>query len=221
MSEESYLPPPKKNGWKWVLGVMLGLGVIGVSLSLIFRDYTTPEELKVRERRQNAEQVSIVVVFSNVDEAHRQRLVDEILGDIGADSSKTDLVIGATAVDPWAMSMTDYKQSILEATSKAKDLKPGKQTLVMSMIAGILTKTEIPARIYLVGSMNTDSLTPGVISRTAQTADAFGIRDNIMAPIEMVSYMDTSRRANAEYVRIFGNRSFPLTQRDPAPLTLQ
>ena len=207
MSQDSFLPPAPKHGWIWIIIVFVVLGATGVTLSLLFRDYTTPEEIRVRERRKNAEKVCFTVVLSTVDSVRARAVIDEIIADIGPDSSITDLVIGSTAEDPWSGSISDYRSSLQRAMSNSRDLPIGKQTLLMSMVAGLLTKMDIPARIYLVGTLN-DTLTPGVIRRTMETADAFAIRNDIMGPIEVISYLDTTKPVNGQYIELLRGRPY-------------
>jgi len=212
MSEDSFLPKPAKRGWIWIIIVFVLLGTAGVTISLLYRDYTTPEEIRVRERRKNAEQVCLTVVFSKVPSARSAAIIDAITADVGADSSVTDLVMGSTVEDPWSTSMADYRSSLSRAMLESKDISIGKQTLVMSMVAGLLTKMEIPATIYLVGDLN-DSLTPGVVKRTFETADAFDIRSSVMGPVRIISYLDTNRPLNRDYLRFFEQRSYSLEMR--------
>jgi hypothetical protein len=163
MTDTSMLPPRSKRGWLWIMLVFSLLAATGVTLTLLYRDYTTPEEITVRERRRNAEAECFTVVYSRVPSDRAARIIEDITADIGADTVRTDLILGSTVEDPWSQSMSDYRSKMARAMREAKDLPIGKQTLVLSMIAGILTKTDMRSQIYLVGSLS-DTLTPATSS---------------------------------------------------------
>lgn len=213
MRTKSQTPPSPSWGWIAVIATFATLGLGGVTLAIFFRDSADPDEISVRERRQTADQVCYSVVFSPVDVSKQFRIIDGISADVGSDSSSTDLVLGSTATDPWCTSMADYQSSLALAMTKSSRLRLGKQTLILSMIGGIMTKNQLPATIYLIGNMQ-DTLTSGVINRTLQTIAAFEVRNEVHAPIRVVSYMDTAAtRANAEYSGLFRGRVFNFEQR--------
>ena len=212
MSEERLLPKPSPGGWRWVIGVFVMLGIIGVTLSLIYRDYSENNDPSVRERKRNAEFVSYAVVFSNVPESRVQPTIDDIILSIGADSARTDLVLGSSVTDPWCRSIADYRASLVLAMTGAKDLPIGKQTLVTSMITGLLVKSDMPATLYLIGSLNGD-MTPAIRKRTQETVDAMVVRRSTRGPLSIVSYMDTTQASNAEYVRMYRDSGLPFEQR--------
>ena len=121
-------PPPSPSwGWKAIIAVFVTLGVTGVVLAALFRDYSSnPDELTVKERRRNADQVAYSVVFSSVPKSEHDRIISGIAGDVGADSSSTDLVIGSTATNPWNKSLSDYEASLTTAMSESSQLRLGK-----------------------------------------------------------------------------------------------
>ena len=212
MSDERLLPMPSPSGWKWVIGTFLTLGVIGVTLSLIYRDYSEDNDPSVRERKRNAELVSYAVVFSKVPTDQIQPTINGIIQDIGPDSARTDLVIGSSVTDPWCRSIEDYRNSLTTAMTKAKPLPIGKQTLVTSMVAGLLVKSDMPATLYLIGSLEGE-ITPAIRRRTQETVDAMIVRRSTRGPLSIVSYMDTTNAANAEYVRFYIDSGLPFEQR--------
>ena len=212
MSDERLLPQPSPGGWRWVIGIFVTLGIIGVTLSLIYRDYSENNDPSVRERKRNAEFVSYAVVFSNVPASQVQTTIDDIIASIGADSARTDLVLGSSVTDPWCRSIEDYRNSLTTAMTKAKPLPIGKQTLVTSMVAGLLVKSDMPATLYLIGSLDGD-LTPAIRKRTQETVDAMIVRRSTRGPLSIVSYMDTTNAANAEYVRFYKDSGLPFEQR--------
>lgn len=192
-----------------VLGI---LGTIGVTLSLVFRSYSDNNDPSVRERRRNAELVSYAVVFSNVPSSRSAAIIEGIIADIGADSARTDLVIGAAATDPWSKSIADYRAALSTAMADAPDLPIGKQTLIPSMVAGLLFQSEMPARLYLIGTI-ADTLNGAVQQRTQETAKALRLRNASRAPVTVVSYMDTSVIRNANYLRVLRGMGVDVEQR--------
>ncbi len=209
MSNESFLPPVSRRGWVWVLSAFLLIAIIGVTMSLIFRDHSTPEERTALYRRRNADRVCYTIVFSKVEAPYRKQIIDEIIADIGADSSSTDLVIGSSATDPGSKSLADYRAALHVAMTETGDVIIGKQSQITSMVAGLLTKNELPATIYFVGDLSSP-LTDGVTARTINSAEAFAMRSEIMAPVSVVSYM---QGAGLEYSKLFEGRSFKMESR--------
>ncbi len=209
---ERLLPKPSPSGWKWIMVALGILGTVGVTLSLIFRSYSDNNDPSVRERRRNADQVSYAVVFSNVPSARASAIIEEVIGDIGADSAHTDLVIGAAATDPWSKSISDYRAALSTAMSKAPDLPIGKQTLIPSMVAGLLFQSDMPARLYLIGTI-ADTLNGAVQQRTQETAKALRLRNASRAPVRVVSFMDTTVARNREYLRVVRSMGVDIEQR--------
>lgn len=192
-----------------VLGI---LGTVGVTLSLVFRTYSDNNDPSVRERRRNAELVTYAIVLSKVPSDRIPIVIDEIIADIGADSSRTDLVIGAAATDPWSKSINDYRVALRKAMTDAPALPIGKQTLIPSMVAGLLIQSDMPARIYFIGDV-ADSLNSAVQQRTRESASALRLRNETRGPVRIVSYMDTSRVYNRTYLRLLGSTDLPIEQR--------
>ena len=210
---ERLLPKPSPSGWKWIMVVLGILGTIGVTLSLIFRTYSDNNDPSVRERRRNAEQVSYAVVFSKVPGRRVQAIIEGIITDIGADSSRTDLVIGAAATHPWSKSIPDYRIALNTAMTDAPDLPIGKQTLIPSMVAGLLFQSEMPARLYLIGTI-ADTLNGAVQKRTQETAKSLRLRNASRAPVHVISYMDTTVVRNREYLRVLRGIGLDVEQRE-------
>ena len=203
MSEENFLPKPKRSGWLIIYAVLGSLALIGLVLSLLYRDVKKPGDILQKERHKNATAVSYAVVFSPIDGAVADSIINTIIADIGADSLTTDLVIGSTVTDPWCASIDEYRRMMKKAMTEAKDIPIGKQTLIMSMIAGLLTKNELPARIYLVGKLN-GPMNDAIIQRTTETAAAFALREHAMGPVSVTSFLrPSSDSTNVAYEKIF------------------
>lgn len=213
MSEESMLPPSSSNGWKIVFALLGLLAVTGLVLSLVYRDSTKPGEVIRKAQRKAATRVVYTIVFSRIDAAQTDRIISEIVRDLGSDTSTADLIIGSPVTDPWCASISEYKRNLRKAMTETKDLPIGKQSVVVSMVAGLLTKNELPARVYLVGRINGDDVGP-IAQRTSKTVAAIELRANIMGPVSVVSYLSPQNEAaNAGYVKLFENKGFPFEQR--------
>lgn len=203
MSDENFLPKPKRTGWLLIYAVIGLLAVTGLVLSILYRDVKKPGDILQKERHKNAVAVSYAVVFSAVDGAVADSIIDRIIADIGPDSLTTDLVIGSTVTDPWCASVDEYRRMMKKAMTEAKDIPIGKQTMIMSMIAGLLTKNELPARIYLVGKLN-GPMNDAIIKRTQETAAAFALREHAMGPVSVTSYLrPATDSTNVAYQNIF------------------
>ncbi|MBL0321458.1 MAG: hypothetical protein IPP80_03605 [Ignavibacteria bacterium] len=213
MSEESMLPPSSRNGWKIVFALIGLLAVTGLVLSLVYRDSTKPGEVIRKAQRKAATRVVYTIVFSKIDAVQTEHIISEIVRDLGADTSTADLIIGSPVTDPWCASISEYKRNLRKAMTKTKDLPIGKQSIVVSMVAGLLTKNELPARVYLVGRINGEDVGP-IAQRTAKTVAAIELRSNIMGPVSVISYLwPADAAANRGYARLFEEKGFPFEQR--------
>jgi hypothetical protein len=97
--------------------------------------------------------------------------------------------------------------------TQAKPMVIGKQSVVVSMVAGLLIKNQLPARIYFVGSLTGDDIT-SITPRTANTAAAFELRSNVQGPITVISYLEpASSPANSAYWTLYQGKSFATEQR--------
>jgi len=211
--DESMLPPSRPGSWKLVYAGFALLAVTGLVLSILYRDADKPSDVIARERKKNATKVSYAVVLSKVDASAARRITDDIIRDIGADSMQTDLVVGSTIADPWAATIGEYRSVLLRSMAESKDLNLGKQTALVSMITGLLTKVSKPSTIYLIGELHGDDIS-SIMSRTAASAQAMEIRHELAAPITVVSYLQPANKPiHQAYVRVFEGRRFRLEKR--------
>lgn len=211
-SEESFLPPSRPGGWKIIYIAFAVLAVAGLVLVMLYRDAPKRSDVIAKARTKAATHVVYTVVLSRVDDARARRITEEIIADIGADSTKTDLVIGSTVVDPWCANVNEYRKMLLRSMSETKDLPIGKQTLVMSMVTGLLTKVTKPSTIYIVGELSGDDITP-IAERTSQTADAMQLRHELAAKVKVVSYLAPDTPMHRQYLAFFDGKLYPLERR--------
>lgn len=209
--EGPQIPSPGKKGWKIIFGGIGLLALTALILSLIYRQQPRPTELLERKKRAAATHVVYTVVFSKVDDATTRRALDRIVRDVTPDSAVTDLVIGSTVTDPWCASVNEYQRMILKACRETGDMRISKQTQVMSMIAGLLTKSTKPATIYLLGSL-TDAEPADYVKRTEQTAAGIALRNEVIGPVRVVSFLDTTKTINARYLSILRDKGFGVEQ---------
>lgn len=210
MDELPLLPRSRKNGWMLVYAFFGILAVAGLVLSLLYRDSTKPGEIIRKEQRKNATRVVYTIVFSSVPPDVAQLIIKSIETDVIADSSRTDLIIGSTVTDPWCASLGEYKRNLYKAMTETKEIAIGKQSTIVSMVGGLLTKNELPARIYLVGSLTGDDVS-SITYRTVRTVAALELRHNIMGSVEVVSYLTPmNSTVNQKYIKLFTDKGFPV-----------
>jgi hypothetical protein len=210
--EESMLPPSKPGSWKFIYLVFALLGIAGLVLVQLYRDAPKASDVIARQRTKQATRVVYTAVLSPVDDARAQRIADEIIADIGADTATTDLVIGSTVVDPWCANVAEYRRMLLRSMRETKQLPIGKQTLVLSMVTGLLTKVTKPSTVYLVGELSGDDVS-SIAARTAQTADAMQLRNELAAKVHVVSYLAPDKPLHAAYLSFFEGKTYPLERR--------
>ena len=201
----SMLPPTTKNGWLIIYGVVAALAITGVILGALYRDTTKPGEVISRDRQKHAKQVVYTVVFSDVEPQRADSIIDRITRDIGADSTKTDMIIGSPTTDPWCASIGEYRRNLKKAMTTRKVIPIGKQSVIVSMIGGLLIKNELPATLYLVGNLTDDDIST-IVPRTSRTVAALELRSRIMGPVAVINCMDTTRRGNVGYVKLFADK---------------
>ncbi len=201
----SMLPPTTKNGWLIIYGVVALLAITGVILGALYRDTTKPGEVISRDRQKHAKQVVYTVVFSSIEPQRADSIIERITRDIGPDSTKTDMIIGSPTTDPWCASIGEYRRNLKKAMMTGKVIPIGKQSVIVSMIGGLLIKNELPATIYLVGNMSEDDIST-IIPRTSRTVAALELRSRIMGPVNVVSLMDSTRQGNVAYAKLFADK---------------
>lgn len=213
MSDERFVPPARKHGWVIVYIFFAVLAAAGVTLSLLYRDSAKPGEAINKERRKAAKYVSYVIVFSKIDETRADEIIADVVRDVGADTALTDYVIGSPITDPWCASIGEYRRNLKKAMTQAKPMPIGKQSVVVSMVAGLLIKNQLPARIYFVGSINGDDITP-IAPRTANSAAAFELRANVQGPVTVISYLEPAQAAgNSAYWALYQGKAYQTEQR--------
>lgn len=201
----SMLPPTTKNGWLIIYGAVALLAITGVVLGALYRDTTKPGEVISRDRQKHAKRVVYTVVFGSVSPVRADSIIARIVRDIGTDTTKTDMIIGSPTTDPWCASLSEYRRNLKKAMTTPKIIPLGKQSVIVSMVGGLLTKNELPATLYLVGDMSQDDISM-IIPRTTRTAAALELRSRIMGPVNVVNCMDTTRPGNVAYVRLFADK---------------
>ncbi len=211
-SEESMLPKTTKNGWLYIYLVVAALAITAVILGQLYRDTTKPGEVISRDRKKYASNVVYTIVYSEVPPAKADSIIDSITADIGKDTTRTDMVIGSPTTDPWCASIGEYRRNLKKAMTTKKVIPLGKQSVIASMIGGLLTKNDLPARLYLVGDL-TGNDAKMILGRTESTAAALELRSRIMGSVEVINFMDTTKPANKAYVDVFKRKKIvrPIT----------
>lgn len=198
----SMLPKATRNGWLYFYILVACLAISAVILGELYRDTTKPGEVIARERSKHAVAVAFTIVYSEVDPAKADTIIDRIIAQIGPDSAKTDLIIGSPTTDPWCASIGEYRRNLKKAMTTHKVIPIGKQSMIASMIAGLLTKNKHRATVFLVGDI-TGSDISSIAPRTEETAAGVEIRSKVIGPVSIINFMDTTKPANNAYVELF------------------
>ncbi|MBM4179358.1 MAG: hypothetical protein FJ211_08515 [Ignavibacteria bacterium] len=201
-TEESMLPKTTKNGWLYIYLVVAALAITAVILGQLYRDTTKPGEVISRDRKKYATNVVYTIIFSQIPAVRADSIIARITSEIGSDTTKTDMIIGSPITDPWCASIGEYKRNLKKAMTTRKVIPIGKQSIIASMIGGLLTKNDLPARLYLVGDLTGNDATM-ILGRTESTAAALELRSRIMGKVEVINFMDTTKPANKAYVGVF------------------
>lgn len=201
----SMLPPSSDRGWIYIYIAVAVLAITGVVLGALYRDTTKPGEVISRDRQKHAKRVVYTVVFSSIDAVRADSIIRQIVQDLGTDTTKTDLIIGSPTTDPWCASLSEYRRNLKRAMTTEKKIPIGKQSVIVSMIGGLLTKNELPATLYLVGNISQDDIST-IVPRTSRTAAAIELRSRIMGPVNVVNFMDTTKAGNRAYAKIFADK---------------
>lgn len=210
-TEASQLPPSRKNSWLLVYGLYATLAIVALVLTMLYRQTTKPSQVLQKERMANATRTTYAIVFSKVQPAIADTIVNYITNEVGADSLTTDLVLGTTVTDPWCASVGEYRAMLHKAMRETGDLRISDQTLIVSKVAGILLKNEHTSTVYFIGTLTGDDLSR-VGRRTEQSASAMVTRSKLMGHVRIVSmlqppdspihmeYVDIYRKAGLEVV---------------------
>lgn len=186
--DELGVPISRPGSWKWVYVAFATLGIVGVTLSALYRVKPKETEVMDRARRKAARAVTYTVVFSAIPPTDAERIATRIVADIGVDSATTDMVVGSSVADPWCASTAEYRRQVVKGLTESPNLVVGKQTQILSMITGLLTKNALPATIYLCGTLNTADIGP-IVRRTKASADAMRVRNDVMGPVRIVNLL--------------------------------
>ncbi|MBI2793911.1 MAG: hypothetical protein HYX66_04580 [Ignavibacteria bacterium] len=206
--DENGIPLPRKNGWVYIFIAFAFLALVGLTLSLLYRDMPKQGDIIAREKTKRAKHVRYAIVFSRVSSADADSVIARIRADVGSDSNTTDLIVGSPVVDPWSASMSEYERNLRRAMSEANYLDVGKQTQIVSMVAGLLVKSHLPATIYFIGKLNpVESV--NFVSRTQGTVAGIDLRNSSFGPVSTVFFLrPAADTTNIRYVSLFKGRTF-------------
>ena len=155
--EPSMLPPSRKGGWKIVYIGFAMLGILGVVLSVKYRQM--PKRTAIVQKRTSPATRSIfTAVLSPMSNADAREILAAITADAAVDSSQTDMVIGSTSYGKKCTSLQEYRELVGESMSTASHLPVGKQSLLFSQVLGVLMDDHTPATLYVVGDLTDLSL---------------------------------------------------------------
>lgn len=201
--EPDTLPPSRPGAWKLVFAGFALLAVVGLTLTFFYRN--TPRKTGVVEktRKKNAQRVAFTLMLSPIGQQNAAERAAWIVNDIGADSLTTDLVVASTVSDPWCSNIGEYRSTIEMAGRNTRELRASKQAELLSMVAGLLTKSTLPSTLYICGSINANDLSD-IGARTKRTAEAMRLRSSLSAPVRVVNLMEQPNSAvHREYMSIF------------------
>lgn len=214
-TEEPVEPTIRQGSWKLVFAAFGLLAITGLTLSVLYRE--TPKKTGVveRERRKQAKRVAFTVMLSPVSPERARALAKYIINDIGADSMTTDLVVASTVADPWCSNIGEYQSTITKAGIDTKNLSIRKQGELLSMIAGLLTKSPLPSTLYVCGAVNADDL-ESIGPRTQRTAQAMQLRSTLAGEVRVVNLMEEpNREVHRQYIDIFTQAGVTVVQPQP------
>jgi hypothetical protein len=211
-NDEAVEPQLKQVSWKLVYAALAFLAITGLTLSIVYRQMPKKTSVVERERRRQAQHAAFTIMLAPIGQQQAQKIAEFIINDIGADSATTDLVVASTVTDPWCASIEEYRQTIINAGANTKELSLRKQGELMSMIAGLLTKTTIPSTLYICGYVNANDL-EDIATRTLRTAQAIQIRSSLAAPIRVVNLLSNpSSDVHKQYIALFTSAGITVVQ---------
>lgn len=206
------VPRPRKRAWILVFSAFALLAVTGLTLSILYRESPKSGDIVNKARKRSAKHVEYAIVFSAIPPELVDSVVNSVLASI-PDTATTDLVIGSTVVDPSCANVSEYRRNLRRALTESRKTPLGKQTQIMSMVAGLLIKTEQPATLHLLGTLEGDSL-GGVRSRTQQSAAGIKLRNDVIGPVSIVNHLyPTTSATHTDYISIFQSAGLTVTSR--------
>ncbi|MES2765365.1 MAG: hypothetical protein V4642_05835, partial [Bacteroidota bacterium] len=122
--EDNFLPPPRKNSWLFIYGIIGGLVVAAFILISLFR-VAAPKIDAPQKPKLPPFKSTYTLILSPLDSVQAWNISQGILKDIGADSSRTKMVVGSTILYQQCISSGAYAGYIRKALKEAKviDLK--------------------------------------------------------------------------------------------------
>lgn len=220
LSKNSGMIKATRNGWKYVFGGFAFIITLAAVLSVLYGEWHKPTAVLNKKASAASTSVCYAIVVSPVHTDKQNKIVSGIMADIGADTSTTEFIIGSTVADPWCATAGEFVTQLRRAMTDTPDMITGKQSLILSMITGLITKSDVPARLYVIGTLaDVGSLREehAILNRTRQSVSAISWRNASRAPVTVVSYLDTaSNRITQEYSQILLSGTYTRLQRETA-----
>jgi hypothetical protein len=186
-TDENFLPPPKKNSWIIIYTLIGSLVVIAFILIAFFRE-RSPEPVSVKKSKIPPLKSAYALVMSPLDSSQAAVITQDIKNRIGADSSRTKMVVGSTTIYDQCISVADYQNSILKGLKSSKEIDLKTQALLFSQLTGIMISDTLPAQLYLIGRIGNDTK-DSVPARLLGTIRDLDLRSKKIGKVDVVSYL--------------------------------
>ena len=197
--------PRSKSAWKAIYAFLFVIGLSSGIIGLVYRQLPKKSEVLSKRKIQKTRSV-YVLVLSPVDAQRADSLSKAIKKDIGADSIRTKMVIGGTAVYKHCTSSDEFRRLINIAAKKASAADIETQNLLHTKIVDIITADTLPALLYVMGSapnVNVQELQQRMVS----IASYLDIRNREMGKLSIVNALQpATSEQNQVYINFYRAR---------------
>lgn len=192
---------PRSHTFNW-LAVYGALGII-VSVCLVFivlYRQMPQKSAPVKKRTIPAIQNIFTMVISPLDSNSAIYATKKIATTIGADSAKTQMIIGGTAVHKRCISLADFSALTTRALLTAQPENLQRQALLLSHVAGVIAVDTLPTTLYIVGKIDESSFEP-VEKRVTGAIKVMATWNAAFHNIRVVTYIPPALTPRGDSVR--------------------
>lgn len=154
----------------------------------------------VKKRTIPAIQNVFTMVISPLDSNATRHITEKISTTIGADSAKTQMIIGGTAIHKRCISLADFSNLTTRALLTAQPENLQRQALLLSHVAGVISVDTLPTTLYIIGKIDESNFEP-VEKRVTGAINVMATWNAAFHNIKIVTYIPPASTPKGDSVR--------------------
>lgn len=195
--------PKKKKGWLIVYGLYGILAITAVTLGTLYRALPKRSEV-LAKRKAKPEYSSYALVLSPLGKNQAQQIAQEIINDIGEDSTKTKMVVSGTAFHKQCTSLAEYGKLIEQSSVNAHSANITTQAQLTDKMLNIMITDKILAQFYIIGNFGNSSFTD-IEKNILPVFNGITLRSKALGKVQVFDYIrggdSVTHRKFSEYLK--------------------